>query len=679
MSRYKYTPLDAHSQQIRLMSLVPGIFDDDIYVSLKTVTLNQDNPPTYEALSYTWGSTENSPDVGVTPDIGADGLINISKPLAAMNMKLSRRLNVTQNLEHALRYLRSPAQLRTLWIDAICINQEDVEEREQQVERMGDIYRSARQVLVWLGTSSHDSALAIETLNSLGQSIEVNWNADTFQPKALADADLAMPNVPLPYDENTWRSINDLLGRSWFKRLWVWQEVLLALKAEIHCSYETIDWNTFCQATYCICSKVVKEIEPWARLGVKDLPGRLRNLCILMRPNSSQNFLSALIEKLENCECLDPRDKMNALLHLMSPSQRAAMPKPDYTQSPYRIFQKVILGFMNNFDDLNLLSFCEWDGGSLKKPSWVPDWSRPRISLPALRSRSCRGSQAKAWYMGEGLLKVIGERITEISVINRDSLQNDKNPKFDATTIQVARWIRAVKKDFGIHLSYITVDRTIDAFNCTLFGNYFAEKFVPALGALQSVNDCSQFIRDVLRGSLEDFEPSSLLLGSSIACTIYGRSLSITKEGHIGLVPDVAAEGDIVCVILGCDSPLLLRPLPNGNYTVAGECYIHGFMNGEALVGPLLKGWEPVEILDEGLGYMGGFRNADTGELSFIDPRLGSLPPGWTLQDSRRRADWSNWFVNNHTGDRMRWPQDPRMTAEALEAQGLRLDDFILE
>ena len=678
MSRYKYTPLDAHSQQIRLMSLAPGIFDDDIYVSLKTVALTRDNPPKYEALSYTWGSTENSPDVGVMPHIGADRLIKIWNPLAALNMKLSRRLTVTQNLEQALRYLRSPAQSRTLWVDAICINQEDVEEREQQVERMGDIYRSARQVLVWLGTNSHDSALAIQTLNSLGQSIKVNWKAESFQPKALANADLAMPNVPLPYNENTWRSINDLLGRSWFKRLWVWQEVLLALKAEIRCSYDKIDWHTFCQAIYCIYFKV-GELEPWVRLGVKDLPERLQNLNSLAQPYSSQYALSALLERLANCECLDPRDKMNALLHLLSPSERAAMPKPDYTQSPYRIFQNVILGFMNYFNDLNLLSFCEWDGGSLKKPSWVPDWSRPRISWPLIRPRVGWGSQAKAWYMGEGLLKVMGKRTAELSVISRDSLQNDEDPKLDTTSIQAARWIRAVKKDFEIHLPYITGGRTIDAFSCTLFRNVFAEKFVPALDYVPSVNDCSRFVRDALRGSFEEIEFSSLLPGNSIAANVYGKSLSISKEGYIVLVPDVAVEGDIVCVILGCKSPLLLRPLPNGNYTVAGECYIHGFMNGEALLGPLPKGWEPVEILEEGLGYIGGFRNVNTGELSFVDPRLGGLPPGWSLKDSRRRADWNNWFVNNHTGETMNWPLDPRVTAEALEGQGVPLQDFILE
>ena len=614
MPRYKYPPLDAQSQQIRLMGLAPGMFDDDIYVSLSTVSLTQDNPPEYEALSYTWGSTENRPDVSVVPQERADRLVKIWQPLAALNTKLSRRLAVTQNLAQALRYLRSPVHSRTLWVDAICINQEDVKEREQQVERMGDVYRSARQVLVWLGPNSHDSALAIETMKSLGQSIEVDWEALSMQPKALADADLTMLDVPLPYDVATWRSIYDFLGRPWFKRLWIWQEVWLALKADMHCSYDKIDWHTFCQAIYCLYTKLrMLEVLVELRHGLTNLPVRLKRMYRLAQPFTTKaKKFSFLLEDLQGCECLDPRDKINALMHLLAPYERAVMPKPDYTQSPYRIFQSVILGFMDHYGQLDLLSFCEWNGESLRKPSWVPDWSRPRIVGPLLRLRAGLGSQAKAWYMGVGLLKVMGKRTAEISVISRTILRNDEVQGSMPTLFQAARWIRAISQDLGIHLTHISGGRTIDAFSRTLFQDQFGETFVPTMDFLPSVNDCSRFVRDVLRDPIEEIDPGSWLrMRTSVAS--FDRLLSISKEGHICLLPYAAVEGDVVCVILGCNSPLLLRPLSNGNYTVVGECYIHGFMNGEALLGPLPEGWKAVRILEDGLGYRNGFHNVDTG------------------------------------------------------------------
>ena len=665
MSRYEYTPLDAQSQQIRLLSLAPGMFDDDIYISLEIVALTRDNPPEYEGVSYTWGSTKSRPDVVVMPHV------------AASNLELSRRLAVTQNLAQALRYLRSPVQPRTLWIDAICINQDDKQEREQQVERMGDVYRSARQVLVWLGPTRNDSALAMETLNSLGRRIVVDWAAERMRPKALVDAGWTNLNILLPYDDNTWRSINDFLRRSWFTRLWVWQEVLLAPKAEMHCGFDSIGWHTFGQAIFCLTGRS-EDLKVWARLGFPDLYNCITSIFQLLQLSSSSFHIFWLLESFENRECLDPRDRINALLHLLSPSERAVMPKPNYTQSPYRIFQEVILNFLKHRGQLDLLSFCEWDGESPIKPSWVPDWSRPRNVTSLLGVSASWGSQAKAWYMGEGLLKVTGRRTAEIGVIKSSILQNDEDPWCDPTPIQAAQWIREVSKGLDIHLPYITGGRTIDAFSRTIFRDYFVETLVPAGDNMPSVNDVSQYVRDVLRGPFEEIGCDSLLL-RHLYYAMERRWLSVSKEGHICLVPAVAMKGDIVCVILGCKSPLLLRPLPNGNYTVVGECYIHGLMYGEALLGTLTDGWKSVTILEEGQGYRYGFHNVETGERSFVDPRLGSLPPGWSLKDSRLRADWGNWFVNNQTGERMEWPQDPRVTAEALEVRGVPLQEFILE
>ena len=74
--------------------------------------------------------------------------------------------------------------------------------------------------------------------------------------------------------------------------------------------------------------------------------------------------------------------------------------------------------------------------------------------------------------MGEGILKVTGKTTAEISIIIRIILRNDEDPWCDPTPIQAARWIRAISEDLDIHLSYITGDRAIDAFSCTIFQNY---------------------------------------------------------------------------------------------------------------------------------------------------------------------------------------------------------------
>ena len=119
------------------------------------MVLTVDNTPKYEALSYAWGSAENPSSV----DIGANAV-----------------LSITQDLATALPYLRHETQARVFWIDAICVNQQDLKERSQQVERMRDIFSLADRVVVWLGPETHDSTSALSTLQAVSSEFEYVWN-----------------------------------------------------------------------------------------------------------------------------------------------------------------------------------------------------------------------------------------------------------------------------------------------------------------------------------------------------------------------------------------------------------------------------------------------------------------------------------------------------------------------
>jgi hypothetical protein len=70
--------------------------------------------------------------------------------------------NLTTNLEFALRHLRLEERERTFWINAICINQLHVEERNQQVRFMGEFYKAAQQTTIWLGLEAEHTALAFQ-------------------------------------------------------------------------------------------------------------------------------------------------------------------------------------------------------------------------------------------------------------------------------------------------------------------------------------------------------------------------------------------------------------------------------------------------------------------------------------------------------------------------------------
>lgn len=197
-----YEPIDSSKQEIRIIHLLPGEFDDAINIELVPVSLSSDPAPQYDALSYVWGREQCE-----TP--------------ASVNGK---RVSITTNLDVALRYFRDKDVEKTLWVDAVCINQQDNVEKGPQVQMMGQIYSKAARVLVWLGPAADESD---ELLQRMSQGIiEEEISDSTLQSAALA-----------------------MMGRPWFTRIWVQQEIALAaLDPTMCCGRHTLPW-----AEWCLC------------------------------------------------------------------------------------------------------------------------------------------------------------------------------------------------------------------------------------------------------------------------------------------------------------------------------------------------------------------------------------------------------------------------------------------
>ncbi|CAL8574396.1 hypothetical protein XPA_000356 [Xanthoria parietina] len=162
MAEYKYTPLDEKAGEIRLLTLLPGRFNAPICVTLETKVLSHANIPKYQALSYAWGSELDRLNIHVVAGRGVQGV-------------KSAALSVTRNLFEGLKHLRQTRRSTVLWIDQICVDQKNLEERKEQVLRMPDIYSLAQGVIVWLGPEKDDSNVAMEVLNDIGQDVTVDW------------------------------------------------------------------------------------------------------------------------------------------------------------------------------------------------------------------------------------------------------------------------------------------------------------------------------------------------------------------------------------------------------------------------------------------------------------------------------------------------------------------------
>jgi hypothetical protein len=136
--------LNSERKEIRTLTLIRGEFDDPIQCSLQTVSL--DDHPTYTALSYVWGDVrDNSP-------ISVDGTVFLA----------------TENLKLALQYIREVHRDIVLWVDAICINQNDTYERNNQVSLMGTLYSEAKEVIIWLGEADETTDELVHVVQETG-------------------------------------------------------------------------------------------------------------------------------------------------------------------------------------------------------------------------------------------------------------------------------------------------------------------------------------------------------------------------------------------------------------------------------------------------------------------------------------------------------------------------------
>lgn len=210
LKRMHYAQLDQHVQEIRLMILDHGKASADIKCRLIHTTLGRH--PAYKALSYSWD------DVKVLCPIDVDGCF----------------FGIGPNLKAALQSIRHPNEPTYLWVDAICINQKDIAERNYQVTIMHEIYQWADQVIVWLGKRSFDSDYAMDVLEdeNIGK-----W-MDLFPPTEKDSTVVTYTAIAMA----TLKALGHFFSRSWWSRVWVMQEVVWAPDVIVMCGSREMSW-----------------------------------------------------------------------------------------------------------------------------------------------------------------------------------------------------------------------------------------------------------------------------------------------------------------------------------------------------------------------------------------------------------------------------------------------------
>ena len=340
---FTYEPLDlsAIRPSIRLAILQPGPRNASIRVKLGRSAFAE--RPKYEALSYTWGRADD---------------------LRAIELN-GTRVEVRKNLALALVHLRHTSEERVLWIDAICINQADLEERNRQVELMSYIYARAKRVLVWLGIIVHWDDMGLD-LHDLGT----------------------------------------LCHQAYWRRIWIVQEIGAASDLELHWGLKSHtdqenDWQS--------------RSEVWANFFGGILEDETTNLAVkLARQREGRHgdsfLLANLMEVCKDSLCEEPRDKVYGFVGIAHDCQDGSFPV-DYSKSLFEVYEDVVR-FQYRSTALNTKTVVHFSqlvqrllGGTYQMQRDLGDKKNPFV---ALQSNNDRTKAFKAVGVYTGSISSVG-------------------------------------------------------------------------------------------------------------------------------------------------------------------------------------------------------------------------------------------------------------------------------
>jgi len=569
-NKYQYSPL-SDTDDTRLLYIRPGRKHDEIKCTLSPVSFA--SKPAYKALSYVWGTDPE------THTIKCDGKL----------------LPVRANLYSALQRFREKNQVCTIWVDAICINQENIPERSQQVQNMRRVYASASEAVIWLGDETKTDSEAFSFINAFEEALKSKRGFDWNNPQSF----FGLHGV----NYNTlWKSLGELLQKSWFGRIWIIQEVVMASNARVFCGSQTCSWESISRMVRFIRQHGfhtqfgnplgMNTVRVMANLKERLRQNRMAGLDYLLLLRATRLFSST-----------DPRDRFFALHGFLSNDNTDGI-QIDYKLPCQEVYQSWAMHSINN-GSLKLLSLAERGPKSkLDLPSWIPDWSSApeqvsRNPLFGLGFEAAGEAKAEVSILEDGrVLNVAGLMVDSIQCVGSYVLGSRKREAVDGNRSEYPRdeieWLKECDDIASAARPYPTGEDFAEAYARMIVCN---QKMTPARfkrGAEASQDDPNDaFFREgyrcIRRRSLEwppGINPETMLqYTKSINSVTTGRKFCATEGRYLGWVPGDAAPGDIICILLGAETPYILRPDENDSkyYKLVGETYIHGIMQGEAL------------------------------------------------------------------------------------------------
>ena len=343
---FAYSNLDASINEIRLLTVSPSD-EPSATVECFIDHISLDQFPCYTALSYCWGSVENTIPI----------LLN------------GRNFDATLNLVSALAQVRGDQNPQPLWVDARCINQYDISEKDSQILLMGTILKRAKQVIAWIGNGDNETSDAFGLIEKL----------------------LSRGERRIKYDVSPLQS---LLLHEYWQRVWILQELALAKEITVRCGKYDTSWENLYVALQIANSRIpyggaVEDLQKWNE--AVSLNG-VREIRAKVSAGTPVNLLYALYTTLRS-RSSESRDKVFGLLGLVSDGADY-VPKPIYKDSIDDVNMSITLSYVVTKEVLDPIALL---GCGCEHPSVMSGLSLSLV--PRWHDLTERGTQQGLEYM----------------------------------------------------------------------------------------------------------------------------------------------------------------------------------------------------------------------------------------------------------------------------------------
>lgn len=511
------------------------------------------------------------------------------------------------------------------WIDTICINQYDLDERAQQVSFMRDIYGRAKSVVIWLGPDTYGYAAKAISIITYAAQYMTERNRNVPSDEILFELEdnpyfNTNGNIPRPGHAD-WNAVWWLYRNEWFSRVWVIQEVAQDFSADMLIGDHSVPWIAVADAALLFRAKHYTE-------SLQDEDNLVQAMIVkdtIFNWGHSPSLLN-VISRFSNFNASNARDKLYAVIGLSQEGKRLEkypLIQPDYRKSIVGTFTDLVIQLISaprgiDFGEggLDVLgrneitrmkeptvtpSLCSTDDATPKThgeqdfPTWVPRFDR---QVPWCNSLIAR-DQARRWATSHNSVverlphlsprRLILKGIRLITVKNAHSspeYYDRSRPGFMARSPAISALYAQVKNDLP---NYQGPDSIGEAFAQTIT----AGRINSSSEDIFHEAELKKFLEFEETG-VQNFESFHI---HNVTRSLPGHLMFVTDDGHIG-VGAQAQPGDEIWLLFGGGVLYILRPRDD-HFTFVGECSVHGYMNGEAMekwkAGKLKSEWADLQ------------------------------------------------------------------------------------